>query len=269
VTAEHPPAAIDELFWKFHREEFVGAFMQAPEFIRCQVFRMVGDLDPEAMKTAPSGPVLIMYHWDCVEVPWTEIIAAAQTEGYIKFLESGIKWQGVNFHPIRFSEEQPPRRFSMYGQDSTYGGEEELEIGVEDGASEAEQVDVDEKRKSSNAIEPETAGGKVELSTNDAASRDYAAGNKDAPTSNGAAREMLSGADDAPTKQRKERADTVVTGGDVITSKMNGLSFAETTKPTNSEVNGNNTAAGAEADPPVFMSVRDRIRAWEKSGTSS
>lgn len=261
VTAEGVPEQIDEAFWKFHREEFVGSFMQAPEFIRCQVFRMVGDVDPDIAQNAPAGPLLILYHWDCVEVPWTEIIAAAQTEGYVKFLESGIKWQGVNYHPMRWSEEQPPRRFSMYGADSTFGGEEEELIDGGDGwKAETEPVDLDEKRKSRTAIEPETAEMQVKMSSDDAAaSIGFASADPKMPVSNGTT--------------RKERADTVVSD-DVSDPKLNGamrsLSFRELTKPTE---NGQDTkpAASADADAnemPVFLSVRDRIRAWEKSGNS-
>ncbi|ORY13607.1 hypothetical protein BCR34DRAFT_561796 [Clohesyomyces aquaticus] len=104
VTGEGFPEGGSEAFWTFHRDEFVASFMQAPEFIRAQVYKITGNFDPQIKNAVPGGPYLFVYHWDCMEVPWSEVVAAAQTKGYIKHIESGIKWQGVNYHPYQYTE---------------------------------------------------------------------------------------------------------------------------------------------------------------------
>jgi hypothetical protein len=110
VTGEGPPPGSEDEFWRFHREEFVAAFLEAPEFIRAQIFRMPdADQKPEVKTQSPTGPVLVVYHWDCSEIPWSEVVAAAQTAGYVKYLESGIKWQMLNYHSTRFTTGRPAR----------------------------------------------------------------------------------------------------------------------------------------------------------------
>jgi hypothetical protein len=67
------------------------------------------DLNPNVRTQCPTGPVLVVYHWDCSEIPWSEVVAAAQTKGYAKYLESGIKWQMLNYHSTRFTTGRPAR----------------------------------------------------------------------------------------------------------------------------------------------------------------
>ncbi|KAF2713473.1 hypothetical protein K504DRAFT_138498 [Pleomassaria siparia CBS 279.74] len=126
VTGEGPPPGTEDEFWRFHRDEFVAAFTEAPEFIRAQVFRMPeSDVNPEVKKACPTGPVLVLYHWDCPEIPWSEVVAAAQTKGYYKYLESGIKWQMLNYHSTRFTTGRPARDFDDDDEEDLDDDEEE------------------------------------------------------------------------------------------------------------------------------------------------
>jgi len=276
VTGEAFAEDGEEEFWKFHREEFVGSFMEDPAFIRAQVFKMVGDVGPEVRTIVPTGPYMFVYQWDCPEIPWTEVIAAAQTKGYVKHIESGIKWQGLNYHPIRFTEVQPVREEREEGPESGSVSEdededEEVDGVVESDSSAQEGPDVVEKR-SKNLTEPAKAEMRAH-EMKEARGIEASPSSEEGVTRNTKEEEALSGADHVRVeKSRKEQADTFATGGDHNSAKLSGgmrsLSMEGNPKSSGKERSGGNTVAGADADSQkVFasVSVADKIRAWEQN----
>jgi hypothetical protein len=269
VTGEAFPEEGEEEFWKFHRDEFVDAFMQDPAFIRAQVFKMVGDVGPEVRTSVPTGPYMFVYHWDCPEIPWTELIVAAQTKGYTKHIESGIKWQGLIYHPIRFTEAQPIREERDGASDSASESEEEEVDGVVESDSSAQEgPDVVEKRWNENLIEPAQAEPKIiELREE--------AGTETLRSSEGIEEDAPSAVANAlMEKPEEEQVDTDPAGVDPNSVDLSGgissLSMEDRSKPIDKERSGGSTVAGAEADShQVFasVSVADKIRAWERNAT--
>lgn len=277
MTGEGFAEDIEEEFWKFHREEFVGSFMQAPEFIRGQVFKMVGDVPPNIKTVVPTGPYMFIYHWDCTEVPWSEVVAAAQTKGYVRHIESGIKWQGLNYHPVRFSEVQPPRAHRDLG--SGYdSNEEEEEL---DGTAQSESADAsglaahdsrDIRPTSAMPTDTEVEETKHQL-TEDLASK---------ANGDSTAQESYSRVGDRRIEEpRKNGADIATTSrtpaqSDSDFMSLNGAVQALTIEKEPSTNNpGQNhhcsAVAGAEAESSeVFgsVSVAEKIRAWEKNAVS-
>jgi hypothetical protein len=252
VTGEGFLIDQEEEFWTFHREEFVGAFLQAPEFIRAQVFKMVDDDSPEVRKQVPTGPYMFVYHWDCPEVPWSEVVAAAQTQGYVRNIESGTKWQGLNYHAVAFTEKQPERR-DRYAE-LGYASEDEGEEIYGDAESEEEDVDVDEKSRQ--------GAGYHEVQEAAKARRE----DQDFDLKGQEVKEVPGTEDKHTASLGKKRGDSVIaataTDSTSLNDSIRGLSIEADKR------NGGNIASDKEADSShVFasVSVADKIRAWEKN----
>jgi hypothetical protein len=234
----------------------VGAFLQAPEFIRAQVFKMVGDVDSDIETQVPTGPYMFVYHWDSPEVPWSEVIAAAQTKGYVRHMESGKKWQGLNYQAIRFTKKQPERRDRL--DDAGESEEEEIdgEVNSEDSEEEEEAVDADGKSKTGTDYHGEQELAKAK---EDSTSKINGEHTKEASATEGQRAEIVG----------KKRGDSVMAANEADPSSLNGsmqgLSIGKVRQG-----NGNAVGGAEDGTPDVFrsVSVADKIKAWEKNSAS-
>ncbi|KAF2684902.1 hypothetical protein K458DRAFT_388600 [Lentithecium fluviatile CBS 122367] len=277
VTGEGFPEGGEEDFWTFHREEFVGSFMQAPEFIRAQVFKMVGDVGPEIKKEVPTGPYMFVYHWDCLEVPWSEVIAAAQTKGYIKHIEGGIKWQGLNYHPYRFTEKPVERGCEdaeLEENDEDEGEEVDTEADEED--SETEAVNGVENGNTKDVIEPEKVAAK-EFNAQDekrAANADKKEEDHAASSNRSEAKGMSRIEDEGMEKPKVGNGVPTVVANGTTSTKLSGALDTLSIRDTKRQMEGPNPSKGVNVgeteSPEIFasVSVADKIKAWEKNAAS-
>lgn len=281
VTGEGFAEDAEEEFWKFHREEFVGSFMLAPEFIRGQVFKMVGDVSPTVKTDVPTGPYMFIYHWDCSEIPWTEVIAAAQTKGYVRHIESGIKWQGLTYNPVRFSEVQPPRPHRDIGSGYGSDGEEEDLNGVAGSDTDADDIDADDiaadDRRDSGATRSRHDSTELEDSehqptghlsskTNGVSTANGTSDKDSLRTGNGRIEETkTNGTDPTTTSRTSAQSDADFMS---LNGAVNALAIKDEPLKSFAQEHGRTAETGTETNTsPVFasVSVADKIRAWEKN----
>lgn len=108
---ESPPTDSGDDFFIFHREVFAPLLSENPNFLRMRIFKMVGETGGKRA-TMPASPLMFIYEWVGDEMPWNELTAAAQEEGWRTHIEGGLTWQAVLYHPTRYSETKEPEKDS-------------------------------------------------------------------------------------------------------------------------------------------------------------